>query len=327
MEIFVPQILIPKFLEPNDLFPVKFGVWGEYEVIKKTFNILKGKFEETQRLFFKDNKNIITDLGLKYLAGNTLSMGGIVQYLQLGTGTTTPVSTDTSLAVYGTNVASPSSLSRQGAAPDFYRQIQWDIGLSSAIGTWTEVGCGWSNATSNNLFSRNLFKDSNGNPVSVQKTSSDTLTVIYRIHFIRTTDIPTEDVIAVTGGTGSITAQSLILNNALSSATSQNINYLPSVGYHHLGTNSNALVPTLIDVRTSLGAASLANIVAYVTGATYRDYVIEWPANLVGTIYEASTAFMDDSLASAVFRFVEGIPKDNTKKFRLNYRVNYGRAA
>lgn len=343
MEMFVPatpQILLRKFLEPNKELSMTMGVWGEYEVIKRSWDAVQKRFDVTQHLLFKDNKNVITDIGLQKLASGNAGIGSALasalNFLHFGTGTTTPVSTDTSLAGWGVNAATSysSGLSSQGSAPDFYAQLQWDLGLATANGTWTEVGIGWSNASSGNIFSRNLFKDGNGNPTSVQKVANvDTLTVIYRLHFVRSSDTPVESTISVTGGSGSVTAQVLMTNAGLSQLASYNgyvpfITSLPSAQWCKIGTNTGVITPTLTGVRSSIGDANLVNFTNYVTNTMYRDVTIEWPANIVGTIYEAGGVIIyGSSTQCALFRFVEGIPKDNTKKFRLNFRGNYGRAA
>ena len=335
IDVYCPEILIPKFIESKDSAKVPFGVWGEYELIKKTWNALSKKFEITQHLKFKDNKNIIVDGGLKRFASlGTSPFGGLnaqCSYLCLGSGTSTPVSTDVKLQALGVSGIGVSSQTAGGSGNDWWIQNQWDIGLSTAIGTWTEVGCTWSNASTPDILSRNLFKDSNGNPVSVQKTSSDTLTIVYKLHIKRSSDTPFSNVIAITGGTGNITVESLVLNNGLQDLTAygRNLNYFTYSTTAKIGSNSDAITPTLTGVRTQIsnGTSTIQSAADYITGNMYRDFIAEWPAAPVGTIYEASIAWSDATRQVLMFRFVEGIPKDNTKKFRLNYRINYGRAA
>jgi len=326
VEIFVPQILIPRFMEFEDPANVGLGVWGEYHVIKKRRGVVVQELKM---------KNIITDIGLNRLASNDEWLYHRCRVLHLGTGTATPVTTDQTLQARGfskdTNTSSTGGL---GAAPDYYYQIVYDLGLSEAIGNWTEVGVGWQNSSPWPVFSRVLFKDDQGNPITVQKTGEDTLTIIYKVHVKRLSDVPFSDVVDVTG-IGNVTVDSILINQQLKALTEKGVSWTSAytASYYYLGTNGDPIDASVL-TRTGRNphrnvintGASLNQMQSYVAGTSYRDFITEWPASIVANIGEAVVSMCDAWEKPGVFlRFNPVIPKDNTKKFRVGWRVTYNR--
>jgi hypothetical protein len=123
MKIYVPNLYLPKYMtmEPE----ARLGFYGEFEVIKKRKGII------TQRLKFR---NVITDVGLKYLAANLCGVDTVTNVCQLGTGTATPTSSDTTLESYGTYKSRSSYSGGLGSTNDRYYKAQFEFGLADAIG-------------------------------------------------------------------------------------------------------------------------------------------------------------------------------------------------
>ena len=317
LQVPFPMIYLPRYLamEPE----AKIGFWGEFEVIKKTRGII------TQRLKFK---NVITDVGLKYLAEHIVSVGDVTNYCQLGTGATVPTSSDVALETFGTNKSYNDHTSSLGSTNDRYYKVEFEFGLADAIGTWTELGMSWDYGSGSNVFCRMLFKDDEGNPTSIIKTADDTMTIIYYLHVVRSSDTPTENTITVDGT--DYTVQSLILNRCLENGASSsyafnNLHY----GYRaKLGTGTNALSTTQTACHTPIATdPTLYSVVSYVTGAFYREFMFEFPASVTGNIAEFCFPILYNS-ANIAMRFPTPIPKtDTTKKIRLQPRITYGRAA
>jgi hypothetical protein len=322
MQIYVPQILIPKFVEIDDPFETRMGVWGEFHIIKKTHGRV------SQELKFR---NVITDVGLKYLAsiGGGIGLGSVLRYCHLGTGTAVPTSADTALQVFGSSMVCSSTGKALGATNDRYTRFQWDFNQSAVIGNWTEVGIGWQN--NGNVFCRMLFKDSNGNPVPINKTSEDTLTIIYNLHIVRSSDVPSVNELAI-DGVGNVTIQSLITDNGLWALTNDSLlNNVSSYGNTaRLGTGTS-LSTTKTGCQTKIDIApTLYSTLSYVTDSFYREFLFEWPASLLGNIAEACMPFCGSSTNTTHIAMVFNpvIPKtDNTKKLRLRERITYARAS
>jgi len=312
-----PMIYLPRYLtmEPE----AKLGFYGEIEVIKKRHGVI------TQALKFK---NVITDVGLQHLAANATTILARINNCQLGTGTTTPTSSDTTLETYGTYKFYSSYSTALGSENDRYIKMQFEFGLSDAIGTWTELGMSWTSGSGSNVFCRMLFKDGEGNPTSVEKTSDDTMTIIYYLHVVRTSDIPTENTVAVDGIT--YTVQSLILDQCLYRiAYSDSINSSNYGQNARLGTGIAELSTTQTACNSPISVSpTLYSIVSYVSNTYYREFMFEFPASINGNIAEFCFPITYyGSLAQIAMRFPTPIPKaDDTKKIRLQPRVTYARA-
>jgi hypothetical protein len=315
-----PMIYLPRYMtmEPE----AKLGFYGEFEVIKKTRGII------TQVLKFR---NVITDVGLKYLAGNSSSrLDCVAKHCQLGTGSTTPTSSDTALQTYGTHKTASSATGSLGSTNDRYYKRQFEFGLSDAIGSWTELGMSWTYGSGSNVFCRMLFKDDLGDPTSIIKTADDTMTVIYYLHVVRSSDVPTENTVTV--DSTDYTVQSLITNLCLQKIASSSY-WLNNVstygGYARLGTGTTALSPTQTACYTPIATVpTLYSVIDYVADSFYREFMFEFPASITGNIAEFCFPFLYTAdFAHIAMRFPTPIPKtDDTKKIRLQPRVTYARA-
>ena len=333
MKIGIPQILVRRYIEPKDPISVGLGVSGHFHVIKKRRGII------VQELDFD---NIITDVGLRRMASETDLFSTIGYYCILGTGTSTPVSTDTTLQAYGGHTAKRRySLigSSLGSGADRQMRITYEYGLNDAIGTWTEVGITWDNNSSNpQVFCRMLFADDQGNPIAVEKTSEDTLTIIYTFHLKRLSDTPVINTINVEG-VGVVDVSSIVLNKGLALITNEKFyknNFSTGYDYYknyiRLGTGSGGILPTITACYSAINTEpSLLQVVPYETGAFYREFLFEWPAALTGTITEAIyTNGCSSSTANngpvVYMQFSPAVPKtDTTKKIRLRPRITFSR--
>jgi hypothetical protein len=316
LQVPFPMIYLPRYLtmEPE----AKLGFYGEIEVVKKRHGVI------TQTLKFK---NVITDVGLKKMASTPSAVDVFVGYCQLGTGTTTPTSSDIALETYGTFKAISSNYTGLGSGNDRYIKIQFEFGLSDAVGTWTELGMSWTYGSGSDVFCRMLFKDDEGNPISVEKTSDDTMTIIYYLHVVRTSDIPTENTIMVDGI--EYTVQSLILNKCLQLISTRrrflDINYGDRA---RLGTGTDVLSATQTACQIPINTGpTLYSSINYISGTFYREFMLEFPASITGNIAEFCFPITFDSNHCIAMRFPTPIPKtDDTKKIRLQPRVTYARA-
>jgi hypothetical protein len=155
-------------------------------------------------------KNIITDRGLVewYILpkfGSFDDSGDIASNCCVGTGNTTPATTDVQLAAYlasassttggGTGgypgKASAGYVAAAGAEPAYwYARYTYQFGTGVAAGNLTEVGTYPGGASySADLFSRALILDDMGNPTSITVLSDEILTVTWELRwYLDTTD-------------------------------------------------------------------------------------------------------------------------------------------
>lgn len=147
---------------------------------------LAGKFKlvavnaETgeQRVLADWFDNLILNAGL-----NRLGTGGVIGFCHVGSGSTAPAVTDTSLqSVVATTSNSTSDVRNvQQTAPYYgYHRRNFRFGMGAAAGNLSEVGVGWA-STSSALFSRALIKDTNGDPTTITVLSNEYLDVTYEL--------------------------------------------------------------------------------------------------------------------------------------------------
>lgn len=330
MRIEVPQLLLRKYIEVETEMPSGVGLYGEIESeVRSKSGLVK------QHMKFK---NVITDWGLKYLAENGGQIVDAFYYLILGTGTTTPVSTDVALQSGDASTVSLSSISNKtissgGSGNDRWIKYTFEYLPNKIIGTWSELGLLASASSPYNVMTRALF------PVPLQVGEDDIPTINYTIHAVRTTDTPTEVTVNL-AGVGNITCQSILLDQGLFNImrTDQDIYSVynatrlfvsePDLVHCRIGSNNDELTPSMTNIRSLIGDASVWSASTYAANSMYRDISMNYPQSLVGTIHEeVYTPGGGIVQAPAVaIRYVEGIPKDNTKTFRTTHRFAFSRA-
>lgn len=271
-------------------------------------------------------KNLITDGGMDRIAENQ----DWLTYCQVGTGSTTPQYSDSSLAnrIAGTN--SLSGTATNGCAqssPYFvYTRKTFRFTAGTVSGNITEVGVGW--AISGSLFSRSLILDVNGDPTSITVLSSETLDVTYEGRYY----IPLVDT------SGSIVLNGVNYNwtgraaNAASNTQSQGW-YIGSNGENESQTWTTAYTRDAYDgsigAITSIpsgnrGVAS-QSVSAYVNGTHYIDLTLTFgltTANFVAGINALSFV-----IGAGMYQigFSPAIPKTSNDVFTIKIRHSWSR--
>ena len=192
------MIIVPNrsIIHPDDPIAGSVGMSGHF-----TFELLKvdanGEVIEASRTKVAEFDNIILNAGLNRIGTASDWMNAC----QLGTGTATPLATDTGLASFlgGTTSVQASGEGAQGSAPFFgWHRRTYRFAAGVATGNLTEVGVGWAGTAGANLYSRALILDAALQPTVITKAADEVLDVTYelRIH------PPTADVtgnITITG--------------------------------------------------------------------------------------------------------------------------------
>ncbi len=173
MNIWIPKV---KTLDVQDPVCTRIGLAGYFGLHACN------RYGQPRRSLYW--KQLVTDYGLNEFA----SSGGLYwhdasSYLQVGTGTTTPSFSDTTLATYlagsqnsyaSANYAALGSPT-YGVTHTLYKQFS----LGAINATLTEVGIGVS--SSGSVCFRDLIRDGGGNPTSFPVTSSDQLRVTHTL--------------------------------------------------------------------------------------------------------------------------------------------------
>ncbi len=128
-----------------------------------------------------EQHNLFLNAGLDAIASSPLTNQTWFTHCAVGTGSVEPDPTDTAL---GTEIARTSTLQSGGAnettevGSGQYQMVRtWEFDFDEANGNLTEVAI--ARAASSNVVVRELFRDSEGDPITVTKTSDYLLRVTY----------------------------------------------------------------------------------------------------------------------------------------------------
>src|SRR5690606_35683965 len=134
-----------------------------------------------RRLHFR---NLITDAGLDALAGGA-GIGGLINYLAVGTGSSWPSYADTSLDAEIERTTSnggfgdSDAMVGSGDLVEYWRRIRTRVFTEDqANGNLAELGF-FSSSSGGTMWNRQLFRDELGNPTTITKTNEDQLRVTY----------------------------------------------------------------------------------------------------------------------------------------------------
>ncbi len=278
-----------------------------------------------------DFDNIILNQGLDRLA-----VGTSANYCQVGTGSTTPAVTQTSLASYLANSNDTSTVAEilsyvPGSTP--YTQVirTYRFGTGVAAGTISEVGTAWS-GTGSNLFSRALILDSLGSPTSITVLSDETLDVKYTFRIYS----PTADVtgtIVIGGDTYNYILRAAEIDDATSFWNASAFLNNPMM---QLSFSSNARIypaTSVLGATTVLPSGTATNSdgapasSTYVPGNYWREAEATWglTANPAGGVACADFAISYTTSGIMKMSFSPVIPKDNTKTLKLKVRTTWAR--
>jgi hypothetical protein len=277
--------------------------------------------------------NTILDQGLDRM-GATAS-AEIINSAQVGTGTTAPSTTQTSLTSFlaGVNRGSPyPNSSVNSGSPNYQSLKTWIFTFTqgAVVGTISEVGVGWA-STGATLFSRELIRDGGGSPITLSLTAIDQLIIYYELTFTPT----------ITTGSGSVVLNSITYNyssrllRAASFAETpfvvlgQRLAFIQDVYTFQSGASLAAITANFPNgTQISSGTQSSITTGSYTTGNYYLDKSVFWD---VGRANDAGGigALMVDLTGAGIYYqivFTTPIPKTNTQQLTLVLRFSWARA-
>ena len=151
--------------------------------VQGVFKLSKGNLNTNEEQHLTTFNNLILNNGLNLLF--TTTTPSAFNSCSIGVGTAEPAVTDTSLTNH--RFSANGNHITQGNTSGIYRWSTFKYRFNPNVaGTYTEIGIG---TASNNLFSKSLIKDSNGDPIAITLLSDEYLDVTYEIRFyINTTE-------------------------------------------------------------------------------------------------------------------------------------------
>lgn len=322
-------------------YPLQLG--GEYKC--SVLNVNTGEERDLTGWF----SNLITDVGLD----NVGQTGGRTSICQIGTGTGAPSFSDTALQapVASTGTVSSTTSESGGSATPGNNWHQWSKTFQfaqSLEGNFTELGI--SNSAHTNvgavLWSRELIRDSQGNPTTITVLEDEILQVTYRLRMY----FPLEDIIGQVNIAG--VDYDYILRRCLDSAGEHWAAGGQAGGQAGIYTStpsSSGRVPAraysgdisaganLPDGPSSIRSSGVT--VAYEPGSLERLATLIWgltAANfelgLRSIVYTtlstaASSAAAGNGWGAYQIQFDPPIPKDNTLIFEITVGISWARYA
>lgn len=287
--------------------------------------------EKSRRLVADWFPNIITNQGLNRYATNPDYLGAC----QVGTGTATPLATDTGLQtrIAGTSNTLSINRSAQGAAPYFgTRTSVFQFATGVAAGNLTEVGIGWS-STGSTLFSRALIVDGGGNPTTVTVLSDEVLEVTYLLRLYPPASDNSSNATITNVGTITVTTRAGLVTASNNWSVGQQGGSAEDMSGVTTGSTDARAWSGSIGAITGEPSGSPANRTsvsnsAYGSNSYFRNSTVTWGLSEgnIGGINSVSLFFgSGKGLGYFQFGFGTTIPKDNTKVLTLNFRYSWSR--
>jgi hypothetical protein len=284
--------------------------------------------------------NLITNAGLDrlFVNGGVFGSNGS-HFVQIGTGTATPLVSDTSLqnrqAATNTLQSGPSQAYTAGP-PDYHTlTCTYRFGIGALNGNYTEIGIGW--AATGSLWSRALTVNGSSVPTAVQVLSDEQLDVTYVCRVYP----PQTDAI------GNITLDSVsyayTMRPAGVSTTSDfgssawGLAGIFRSGLEGVGSLQLNFFSDSLKLRTTGPSAGqqvgspTALWDAYSNGTynrTIRATIDLNNGNVPGGAVTALVGFFNGSLGTQMayqIGFSPNVPKDATKRIRLDFRYTFAR--
>jgi hypothetical protein len=305
----------------------KVALSGEYRLV-----INRGGLEIDTGWF----KNVILNQGLDQLG--TAGANVLLGYARVGTGTSTPNATNTTLeaqvAVSESGPANTTVLNSGAASYTTLTTYQYTFTQGSVTGNISEVGVGWA-TTGATLFSRARIVDGSGTPTTITLTSIDQLTIYYRLNASQ----------PLTDTTSSVTISSTSYPYTIRTAQAASFCYSTATFYYadaFTKLNSTSGV-TVYGNDATLGAITGTLSGTIIGSAGAGGFSFTYPAYTPGTYYRDSTFSIAPGYANDVggiggmtlqwgqygsslqnqIVFSTPIPKTNTQVLTLTQRFSW----
>lgn len=281
----------------------------------------------------KPFKNLITNSGLDYIFIGFPGPFSILQSFQgayVGTGTTTPAFTDTTLTTFLAGVNSSVGASSPmsfwvyvaGTPPYWTSTGSWTFPAGSATGTLAEVGIGGVISTSPNyiLQSHALIVDGGGTPTTITVLSTEALTLTYTLNLYWDTTTHT-GTISISGVTYNISWLPQSINSP--SGTPGNSAIGPSLRL----TGYNGSIGTYLSNPTGSNGTNndTGSVGSYTTGTYYLDITYTCDINHLNFTGGITVLTISSNYHKFQIGFTPAIPKDNTKSFTFVNRIAVAR--
>lgn len=273
--------------------------------------------------------NLILNSGLDRVA-----TGGLVAGCILGSGSSTPAVTDTTISsILGTS----TSLNAAGVGtantttPPYWCSYYWTYRFleGAATGNISQVAMAYASVGAGTaLFSLALVKDSGGTPITITKLADEVLDVTYTLQLY----CPAADATGIVDISGE--SYNYIARPAQAAYWRADLDF-SSVGNNALQNTFTGAIGTQLTYPSgpSMGTPTSSTKAPYITGNYYRDVAYFWDLNagnhasgikslylLMGVYDQTKWQIQYTKVSDST-----SIPKTAAKRLTLNVRYSWGR--
>lgn len=297
------------------MIDIPIGCKGEFNVILKNES-----GEITFETGFQDNlilDNFFTTVRTSSLGNN--------DSIKVGTGTTPPLPTQTSLVSFlarTTNVTEANNFSTDGTTWQLRYTLTATFTLGAVVGQVSELGLyfgAFEASDTSTVMTRALIKDGGGNPTTVTVTNQDQLIVIYRL----TAQGSEADTTGSITLAGSNTTHTWLCRRASFSSMSLNKLLRGESGFSSGFPSTSSLGTVGTGITGSTGEVSVSCIVDLSVAKQ-----VTWTLSCNTTSGNASggLAYVAGFGAQHIkVQFTPPIPKDSTKTLSIIFRYTFDR--
>lgn len=287
-----------------------------------------------RRLHFR---NLITDAGLDALAGGA-RISDLINYLAVGTGSSEPSYTDTTLnaEVARTNsdggFGDSDAMVGSGDLVEYWRRIRTRVFTEAqANGNLAELGF-FSSSSGGTMWNRQLFRDELGQPTTITKTSEDQLRVTYEYRIYPPWDDVVQEIevngvpIEVVNRPQRVTDASYWGSSNVNSA----LNSLGLVGFQVLRAYETDTLPGRSGAPSgTLASASSHAVQSYTPGTFYREREARWEPSAANFATGIGVFLSGANSATASITFASKVTpkimKQNNQRLIVMERWTYAR--
>ena len=273
--------------------------------------------------------NLYLNQGLDHALGGVAPASAAGTVLAVGTGTSTPVSTQVSLDARIATVGGYSATLTNSGAPDYihYATTQYVFAQGAVVGNISELGLAYDSGVNSHV-TRARILDGVGNPTSLSVTAIDQLTVQYRVGLKYSLSDVTGTVVIGGVSYGYVMRVSNIGTtgvgtlNQYGSFNAYQTNF--STDVQAFGGTSTLGSITSAPSGTSGGYNSTGSWSAFTLGSFQRDVTITFPVDS-GNVAGGVDTFAGMLVAGTwpfQMKLNAKIPKNNTKILNLTFRVS-----
>lgn len=282
------------------------------------FRIVAIRPDGTERVLADWFDNLILNIGLDRIGARLTC----ITHAHVGAGSSPPAVTDLAMAagIASTSQFQGSRVAGNASAAPYYgwcrQTFRFNAGV--AAGDLTEVGVGWG-ASSTQIFSRALIKNTSGDPITITVLPDEVLDVTYELRlYPPEADVPYSITISGVEYTG------VIRPSRVTSSVWQPVMLFAGFAGQPVGVASGTIGSVTQRPSGSIQEV-YPNFAAYVNGNFYVDTTSSWGLNMANFGPSGINSVYVSWLGEFQYSLSQPILKDANRILSINARLSWSR--